>query len=76
MSHPPRRLARPPAIDIVAATTPWLGKRIAAGEEPTRDGVGRFAKFEFGYAYWHPSTGAYPIPTPLFAKLAELDWGI
>ncbi|MFD3459732.1 hypothetical protein ACFWVM_08490 [Nocardia fluminea] len=48
VSHPPRRLARPPAIDIVAATTPWLGKRIAAGEEPTRDGVGRFAKFEFG----------------------------
>ncbi|WP_194829937.1 N-acetylmuramoyl-L-alanine amidase [Nocardia sp. XZ_19_231] len=63
-----------PAIDVVAATAPWLGTRITVGEEPTRDGVGRFAKFEFGYAYWHPSTGAYAIPTQLFAKFAELDW--
>ncbi|WP_405177567.1 N-acetylmuramoyl-L-alanine amidase [Nocardia sp. NBC_01377] len=64
----------PPAIDTVAAANPWLGPRITTGEVSTRDDVGRFARFEFGYVYWHPFTGAYAIPMSLFAKFAELNW--
>lgn len=64
----------PPAIDVVAGQTPWLGKRITVGEETTPDGAGRFAQFENGHVYWHPSVGAYAIPMALFGKYAELDW--
>ncbi|MFI6368717.1 glycoside hydrolase domain-containing protein [Nocardia sp. NPDC050630] len=64
----------PNAINDVAAVTSWLGARITAGEESTPDGKGRFAAFEFGHIYWHPSTGAHAIPMSLFGKYAAAGW--
>ncbi|MEV0298478.1 glycoside hydrolase domain-containing protein [Nocardia sp. NPDC050710] len=63
------------AIGEKAAVTPWLGPRVGAdGEMKTADGVGRFVQFTNGYVYWHPSTGAHPIPGSLFDKYAETGW--
>ncbi|MFC6010281.1 glycoside hydrolase domain-containing protein [Nocardia lasii] len=62
------------AIDARAAQTPWLGARRTEGERPTADGIGRFAEFEHGYVYWHPSTDAHAIPTAIMNKYAELRW--
>lgn len=68
----PAAPAGPPAIDVVAAATPWLGKRLS-GEIPTPpDGVGRRSEFENGHIYWHPLTGAYAIGMGIFAKYFEL----
>jgi len=64
----------PGAIDVKEAETPWLGARLTPQEQRTADGVGRFVRYENGYIYWHPSTGAHPIPTSLFGKYAELGW--
>ncbi|MET7772236.1 hypothetical protein [Nocardia sp. NPDC005366] len=62
-------------IDRKAAVSPWLGKRLGTGQEMrTADGVGRFVQFEHGYIYWHPSTGAHPIPISLFQRYAETGW--
>ncbi|WP_433754391.1 glycoside hydrolase domain-containing protein [Nocardia sp. CA-135398] len=62
-------------IDAKAAESPWLGPRLGTdGETRTADGVGRFAQFKNGYIYWHPSTGAHPIPSSLFDKYAETGW--
>ncbi|WP_327099176.1 DUF1906 domain-containing protein [Nocardia vinacea] len=62
-------------IDAKAAASPWLGPRLGTnGEMKTADGVGRFAQFKNGYIYWHPSTGAHPIPSSLFDKFAETGW--
>ncbi|WP_169338069.1 glycoside hydrolase domain-containing protein [Nocardia vinacea] len=62
-------------IDAKAAASPWLGPRLGTnGEIKTADGVGRFAQFKNGYIYWHPSTGAHPIPSSLFDKFAETGW--
>lgn len=61
-------------IDAKAAVSPWLGPRLTEGEMRTADGVGRFAQFKNGYIYWHPSTGAHPIPGSLFEKYAETGW--
>ncbi|MEU6582400.1 hypothetical protein [Nocardia sp. NPDC046763] len=63
-----------PAIDDVYAANPWLGTRITDGETTTPDGAGRFTQFEHGYIYWHPATGAHPIPETLWAKYQELGW--
>ncbi|MFF2083356.1 glycoside hydrolase domain-containing protein [Nocardia sp. NPDC058176] len=62
------------AIDARAAATPWLGARRTDGELPTPDRLGRFAEFEHGYVYWHPSTAAHAIPTAIMTKFAELGW--
>ncbi|WP_280186040.1 MULTISPECIES: glycoside hydrolase domain-containing protein [Nocardia] len=64
----------PNAIDDVAAATPWLGARRTVGENATPDGIGRYAEFENGHIYWHPSTGAHAIPASLFGKFSELGW--
>ncbi|MFD3431166.1 glycoside hydrolase domain-containing protein [Nocardia fluminea] len=64
----------PNAINDVAAVTPWLGARITAGEESTPDGLGRFAAFEHGHVYWHPSTGAHAIPAALFGRYGALGF--
>lgn len=62
-------------IGAKAAESPWLGSRLGPeGELKTADGVGRFVQFEHGYIYWHPSTGAHPIPESLFGKYAETGW--
>lgn len=66
--------AQPNAINDVEAVTPWLGKRLTAGESTPPDGAGRYAEFEHGHIYWHPSAGAHAIPASLFAKWAELGW--
>ncbi|MDO3646437.1 glycoside hydrolase domain-containing protein [Nocardia mangyaensis] len=64
----------PSAIDARAASSPWLGARRTDGELATPDGLGRFAEFEHGYVYWHPSTAAHAIPTSIMTKFAELGW--
>lgn len=64
----------PNAINDVAAATPWLGARITAGEESTPDGLGRFAAFEHGHVYWHPSTGAHAISAGLFGRYGALGF--
>lgn len=58
-------------IDEAAAKNAWLGKRLTAGENVCPDGRGRWAKFEAGYIYWSPTTGAHPIPNLLFESWAE-----
>ncbi|GGK69452.1 glycoside hydrolase domain-containing protein [Nocardia camponoti] len=64
----------PNAIDDRAAATPWLGARRTNGELPTADGVGRFAEFDNGFVYWHPTTGPHAVPTSIMEKYAELRW--
>ncbi|MGY5305077.1 N-acetylmuramoyl-L-alanine amidase [Nocardia gipuzkoensis] len=64
----------PSAIDDTYAVNPWLGDRITDGESVTPDKVGRYAQFAHGYIYWHPTTGAHPIPHTLWSKFAELGW--
>ncbi|MDL9938674.1 N-acetylmuramoyl-L-alanine amidase [Gordonia sp. ABSL1-1] len=61
-------------INEIAAKSPWLGKRITTGEAACKDGVGRFAHFENGSVYWHPTTGARPIPKLLMEAYEALDW--
>lgn len=63
------------AIDVEAkAAAGWLGNRLHDGERPCKDGEGRYAEFEHGRIYWHPTTGAWAIPTAVFDKYAELRW--
>ncbi|MEU7628760.1 N-acetylmuramoyl-L-alanine amidase [Nocardia sp. NPDC049220] len=64
----------PNAIDDAYAANSWLGRRITDGELSTPDGAGRFAQFEHGYIYWHPSIGAHPIPATLWDRFEELRW--
>jgi hypothetical protein len=52
----------------------WIGKRETQGEIVTPDKVGRWAKFENGYIYFHPKTGAHAIPLAIFEKWAKLGW--
>lgn len=63
-------------IDVYAADqgNAWLGNRLTRGEQVCPDGVGRFAQFEAGYVYWHPSTGANAIPNSLFESYAGYGW--
>ena len=51
----------------------WIGKRITEGEGDTVDG-GKYAHFENGSIYWHPSTGAWAIPKNIFEKYEQLRW--
>lgn len=45
----------------------WLGAKITTELEiPTPDGRGRWAKYEGGYIYWTPETGAIAIPNAVF----------
>lgn len=64
----------PNAINDTEAQNPWLGARLTAGEQECPDGVGRYAEFERGHIYWHPSTGAHAIPASLFGKYSSLGW--
>lgn len=52
----------------------WLGKRLHDGEKPCKDGEGRYAEFENGRIYWHPTTGAWAIPTAVFEKYELARW--
>ncbi|WP_287004675.1 MULTISPECIES: peptidoglycan DD-metalloendopeptidase family protein [Gordonia] len=56
----------------------WIGKRLdpigATDEHPTPDGRGKWVKFENGYIYWTPTTGAHAIPTFIFETWAGLKW--
>lgn len=64
-------------IDEAAKAAAWLGDRVKTGHEDsvgevhTPDGEGRFAKFEHGYVYWHPRTGAVAVPNEIFETWAE-----
>ncbi|WP_336791762.1 hypothetical protein [Gordonia malaquae] len=42
------------------------GRENAIGEVVTPDGRGRWAKFENGYVYWSPTTGAVAMPDEIF----------
>jgi hypothetical protein len=64
----------PNAINDKEAVSGWLGKRLTADEQVCPDGVGRYVQYSAGYIYWHPETGAHPIPASLFARWAELGW--
>jgi len=64
----------PNAIDQIAAASPWLGARVTQGEKPCPDNRGRFAQFANGYVYWTPTTGARPIPMPIFETWAALGY--
>lgn len=64
----------PNAINDTEAVNPWLGARLTAGEQECPDEVGRYAEFERGHIYWHPSTGAHAIPASLFGKYSALGW--
>lgn len=70
----PQPVPPPNAINEAAKKATWLGKRIDAGEIRTPDGRGRFAKFEAGYIYWSPETGAHPVPNRIFDVWADLGW--
>jgi hypothetical protein len=61
-------------IDAKASVSGWLGARITVGENMTPDGEGRWAEFEHGYIYWHPRTGAHPIPKGIFGTWATKGW--
>ncbi len=61
-------------IDECAKANAWLGKRHGTGETKTPDGKGRFAKFDGGYIYWSPTTGARAVPNRLFAEWAKLGF--
>lgn len=61
-------------IDRVAGFSAWLGKRLHTGEKPCKDGAGRFADFEHGSIYWHPKTGALPVPTNVYERWATAKW--
>ncbi|WP_307797309.1 LGFP repeat-containing protein [Williamsia soli] len=52
----------------------WIGARRTKGELKTPDGKGRYAEFERGYIYWHPDTGARPVPLNIFETWAGLGW--
>lgn len=72
------REARPSApnqIDEMAKVAAgWIGARRTKGELKTPDGKGRYAEFERGYIYWHPDTGARPVPLNIFETWAGLGW--
>lgn len=70
----PAPAAKGNAINDCAAANPWLGERVTVGEQPCADKVGRWAKFQNGYVYWHPRVGANAIPNDLFGKYSELNW--
>ncbi|MDV8006738.1 N-acetylmuramoyl-L-alanine amidase [Rhodococcus sp. IEGM 1318] len=63
-------------IDRVRFFSDWLGKRLHDGEKPCKDGVGRYADFENGSIYWHPDTGAVPIPKLVYEVWAARGWEI
>ncbi|TCN51770.1 LGFP repeat-containing protein [Rhodococcus sp. SMB37] len=61
------------AVDVEADANPWLGERITAGEGEAVDG-GKYAHFEHGSVYWHPSTGAWAIPAAIMEPYEALRW--
>lgn len=63
-------------IDRVRFFSDWLGKRLHDGEKPCKDSVGRYADFENGSIYWHPDTGAVPIPKLVYEVWAARGWEI
>lgn len=70
----------PNLINECAAKNTWLGKRLTVDdkgnpvENTCPDKVGRWAKFEHGYVYWHPNHAAWAIPNRVFETWAELGW--
>jgi hypothetical protein len=65
----------PNAIDLQYKATPWLGKKLTTIiEESAPDTRGKWAKYENGYIYWTPETGARPIPNNLFETWSELGY--
>lgn len=38
------------------------------------DGVGRFNHFQNGSIYWHPNTGAHPVPDPIRQYWKQNGW--
>lgn len=62
------------AIDAEAkSAVEWIGARITDGEGDAIDG-GKYAHFENGSIYWHPTTGAFAIPKAIFEKYEQLRW--
>lgn len=63
-------------IDRVRFFSDWLGKRLHEGERKCKDGVGRYVDFENGSIYWHPDTGAVPVPKLVYEVWAARGWEI
>ncbi|EHK86377.1 N-acetylmuramoyl-L-alanine amidase [Rhodococcus pyridinivorans] len=62
------------AIDAEAEVAKdWIGKRLTDGEGDAIDG-GKYAHFENGSIYWHPTTGAWAIPAAIMEPYAALRW--
>lgn len=74
---PPNEIDR--EADVAAG---WLGARKFAGERPCKDGVGRYADFDRGSVYWHPSVNvdalgvarAIAVPTAIYETWAAHQW--
>lgn len=50
-------------INESAKNNPWVGARVRPEEVPVgSDGKGRIGVYENAHIYFHPTTGAYPIP--------------
>lgn len=66
-----------PTVNLInekEKVSPWLGNRIHKDEQVTPDGRGRYVKYDNGYIYWTPETGAHPIPTHVFETYETLGW--
>lgn len=65
-------------IDAEAArAAAWIGKRLHVGERPCKDGVGRYADFENGSIYWHPSMPngeAIAVPSRIYETWKANGW--
>lgn len=64
------------AIQAKRRENAWLGnKTIPEDERKTLDGVGRYASYDNGYVYWHPSIGARTIKNgPIWDYYAAQKW--
>lgn len=60
-------------IQITRDKYPQLGNKVIKEDElPTKDGVGRYANYDFGTIVWHPSFGAHAIMGAIYKKYVEL----
>lgn len=60
-------------IDHTRSFSDWLGKRLFEGEREAIDG-GKYVDFEHGSIYFHPKTGALPVPTHVYEVWKRYDW--
>ncbi|EPD69877.1 hypothetical protein HMPREF1219_00822 [Corynebacterium pyruviciproducens ATCC BAA-1742] len=59
----------------MGAENSWLGFPVA-DEVGLPDGVGRMSRFENGWIYWHPATGAHPVNIGVFRQWQEQGYEV